>query len=124
LKFLSIDHLLRLHETGIAEFGGIPGIRDLAILESTAQAPCNYEYYGDADVVGCAAAYAYHIAQNHPFLDGNKRTAAYACEHFLLSNDAELVASEDDLYQMYIDIASGKLDRDEVEVTLRKWVII
>jgi death-on-curing protein len=123
LKFLTVEDLIKLHESGINLHGGEHGILDLGKLVSAVNAPISRFNYTDADIPECAATYAFHITQAHAFVDGNKRAGHYACKAFLLVNDAELQATEDELYEMYIGIASGKLNRDEVEAILRKWVI-
>ncbi len=104
--------ILAIHERQLAEHGGSPGIRDDGLLESALARPLQAHAYGDPppDVADLAAALAHGLARNHPFVDGNKRTAAVACETFLLLNGTRLDATDLELYPMYIALADGSLD--------------
>ena len=104
--------ILAIHERQLAEHGGGNGVRDDGLLESALARPLQAEAYGDPppDVADLAAALAHGLARNHPFVDGNKRTAAVACETFLLLNGARLDASDLELYPVYIALADGSLD--------------
>ena len=84
-------------------------------------APENRFYYEQADAIGCAAAYAYHLTKAHAFVDGNKRVAAVVAETFLTVNGIELSAGDDELFKLYMGIADGSVSRDEVENSLRLW---
>ncbi len=88
-------------------------------LESALIAAENRAWYENADLVGCAAAYAFHLTSAHAFVDGNKRVAAAATEVFVLVDGAEINASDDELYELFIGIASGTLSREQVEGWLR-----
>jgi death-on-curing protein len=90
-------------------------------LESALFAAENRHHYAAADVIGCAAAYAYHLTQAHAFLDGNKRVAAVVTETFLGANGVELDATDEQLYDLYMAVADGSLGREEVEELLRSW---
>src|SRR5262245_26638771 len=106
---------LAIHERQLAEHGGTAGVRDEGLLESALARPQQLHAYGDLDpdLSDLAAALAYGLARNHPFLDGNKRTAAVACETFLELNGATLEASDPELYPLYLALAEGKLgERD------------
>lgn len=81
--WLRLELLFILHEEGLAEHGGLDGVRDRGLLESALQAPGIKAYYEDADVYACAASYAFAIVRNHPFFDGKKRAAFLACATFL-----------------------------------------
>ena len=104
--------VLALHERQLAEHGGGIGVRDEGLLESALARPQQLHAYGDPppDLAALAASLAFGIARNHPFIDGNKRTAAVACELFLVLNDAMLQASNIELYPVYLALAEGSLD--------------
>ena len=86
--------VLAVHEEQLAEHGGAVGIRDLGLLQSALARPQHLVAYGKPDVAALAAAYGYGIARNHPFMDGNKRTAFTVTELFLTLNGYELLADD------------------------------
>ena len=104
--------VLALHERQLAEHGGGIGVRDEGLLQSALARPQQLHAYGDPppDLAALAASLAFGLARNHPFIDGNKRTAAVACELFLVLNDAMLQASNIELYPVYLALAEGSLD--------------
>ncbi len=112
---------LALHDRQLAEHGGSAGVRDEALLESALARPQQLFSYGDPppDLAALAASLAYGLARNHPFVDGNKRTAAVACELFLALNDAILEASNVELYPVYLALAEGSLAEAEFADWLR-----
>ena len=114
--------VLTIHATLIAETGGTHGLRDEALLESALAAAENRYRYEAADVVCCAATYAYHLTQTHAFLDGNKRVAAAITEAFLGTNGFELIMTNDEIVILFLEIASSKLNREQVEQRLREKV--
>jgi death-on-curing protein len=103
---------LAIHERQLAEHGGGSGVRDETLLESALARPQQLFAYGDPppDIADLAASLAFGLARNHPFVDGNKRTAAVACETFLMLNDMRLEADDLELYPQYIGLAEGNLD--------------
>jgi death-on-curing protein len=123
LIFLKKDEVMELHARAIDAFGGSHGLRDEGALESALIAAENRHFYAEADVIGCAAAYAYHLTQAHAFIDGNKRVAAVVAEIFLEVNGVTLDATEDQLYELYIGVADGRLSREEVEERFRSWSV-
>jgi death-on-curing protein len=123
LIFLTKDEVIELHARAIDTFGGSHGLRDEGALESALVAAENRHFYAEADVLGCAAAYAYHLTQAHAFIDGNKRVAAVVTEIFLEVNGVGLDVTEDQLYELYMGVADGSLGRDEVEERLRSWSV-
>ena len=123
MNFLDKEDVLEMHAEAIATFGGLDGLRDEGALESALIAAVNRWHYEEADLAACAAAYAYHISKAHAFIDGNKRVAALATRVFLLINDADLNATEDEKYSLFIGIADGTVSRDEAEAFIREWVI-
>jgi|ERR1041385_5096571 death-on-curing protein len=120
MRFPEKLDVLAVHATLIAETGGSDGIRDEALFESALIAAENRHHYEAADVVGCAATYAYHLTQAHAFIDGNKRLGAAITETFLETNDFELVMTNEEILDLFLAIASGMLNRDEVEQRLRE----
>lgn len=114
------DIVLAIHQRQLAEHGGGEGIRDAGLLHSALHRPKNlYQYTNPKpELAAMAAAYAYGICKNHPFVDGNKRTAFIVCQLFLSLNNAKLNAPADDKYKMFIKLASGALFED----ALAKWI--
>lgn len=112
---------LAIHERQLAEHGGGSGVRDEALLESALARPQQLFSYGEPppDLAALAASLAFGLARNHPFVDGNKRTAAVACETFLALNDVLLEASDLELYPQYIGLAEGNLDEQAFAHWLR-----
>jgi len=124
MRFPDKLDVLTVHARLIAETGGTGGIRDTGLLESALAAAENRYHYEAADVVSCAAAYAYHLGQAHAFLDGNKRIAAAITETFLETNGVQLVMTNDELAELFLRIASSAIGRDQVEQILRAKVRI
>ena len=112
---------LVIHDRQLAEHGGTGGVRDEGLLESALARPQQLHAYGDPapDLADFAAALAHGLARNHPFLDGNKRTAAVACETFLELNGATLEADDLELYPLYLALAEGKLAERDFAAWLR-----
>lgn len=112
-----------IHSRQIAEHGGSDGIRDQGLLQSALARPQNLLAYGeDVDLAALAASYAYGIAKNHPFIDGNKRTALVVMRTFLAANGAEFVASQQDKYITILKLAEGSLEEDELAEWIRKCI--
>lgn len=107
------DAVQAIHSIQLAEHGGQDGIRDQGLLESALQRPKNQWSYTNADLPALAAAYAFGIAKNHPFFDGNKRTAGVVCDTFLIVNGCDLDASNDDWYKAVLALAAGDLSEDQ-----------
>jgi death-on-curing protein len=107
-----------LHAEQLAEHGGAAGIRDAGLLTSALSRPQNLASYGNPDVADLAAAYAWGIIRNHPFVDGNKRVALILCETFLIINGYELDADDVSLTMAFVELAAGTMD----EATLAKWL--
>ena len=110
-----------IHDRQLAEHGGGTGVRDEALLDSALARPQQLIAYGDPppDIAALAASLAYGIARNHPFVDGNKRTAHVCYRSFLALNNAELVASEEEKYIAMLRLAEGSLDEIEFADWLR-----
>ncbi len=115
--------VLAIHEAQLAEHGGIAGIRDEALLSSALARPLNLEAYGEKpDAASLAAAYAFGIARNHPFLDGNKRTAFVVMELFLNLNGWILNADDADCISTMLSLAAGNLSENAVADWLREHI--
>jgi death-on-curing protein len=114
------DVVLAVHLRQLAEHGGGEGIRDEGLLQSALARPQNLLAYGEPppDIASLAAAYAYGIARDHPFVDGNKRTALIVARLFLLLNGMDLVATQEEKYSTFLALAAGELSEDD----LANWV--
>lgn len=112
---------IAIHERQLAEHGGGTGVRDESLLDSALARPQQLHSYGDPppDLADLAASLAFGLARNHPFVDGNKRTAAVTCETFIMLNDAVLDADDLDLYPHYVALAEGSLSEAEFASWLR-----
>ena len=121
--WLRQDVVLALHDEQIAEHGGLSGIRDLALVESALARPLNLASYGTPDAASLAAAYAFGLARNHPFSDGNKRTAAVVSLTFLLLNGVQFEITEAELVVMTLALAAGDLSEDEVARWFRDHIV-
>ncbi len=113
-KWIDKAILLAVHDRQIAEHGGGQGIRDEGLLESATNRPVNLAGYGQPAAADLAAAYAFGIARNHPFVDGNKRTAWVAARLFLMVNAVEIAFDRADATVMMQQLAAGDLSEDEV----------
>jgi len=110
-----------IHERQLAEHGGPGGVRDSAMLESAlARARQRFAYSETPpDIPALAAAYAYGVARNHPFVDGNKRTAYVLCRTFMVLNGWDLVNPLSDRYAVFMALAAGEINEDELADWLR-----
>jgi death on curing protein len=105
---------LAAHREQLAEHGGSDGVRDERLLESAMAREPNLAAYGEPDAAALAATYAFGIARNHPFIDGNKRTAAVVSETFLVLNGYMLKATDAEVVVAFLDLAAGELTEDEL----------
>jgi death-on-curing protein len=115
MQFLTKEEVLSIHHELIERFGGSHGIRDEGLLDSALMAPANRWHYEKVDIAACAATYAYHLTSNHPFVDGNKRIGAATAEVFLRLNGMRLLATNDEIVDLFLAIAAGTLSRDDIE---------
>jgi death-on-curing protein len=115
---------MRLHGSLIEQYGGIAGIRDVGLLDSAVVMPQTaYDgRYMHGDIFEMAAAYMYHIVQNHPFLDGNKRTSATAAIVFLAINDIQIHNDEEGLVELTLLAATGQANKSEIAEFFRSHV--
>jgi death-on-curing protein len=112
--WIATEVALAAHAEQLAEHGGGEGVRDAGAMESAMARPVNLASYGEPDAAALAAAYAFSIARNHSFVDGNKRTAAVVSETFLVLNGYTLNASDAELVVAIIALAAGELSEDEL----------
>jgi death on curing protein len=126
LAYLTVSAVQAIHTEVLRAHGGSPGIRDLALLESAVAAP-QATMMGQrliTDLIEIAAAYLFYICGNHPFVDGNKRTALASCLTFLAENNLlprEKLALED-WETLMLDVAAGRIDRATTTARLRKLI--
>ena len=121
-SFLTLDEVLAIHEEQVRLYGGLAGLRDLALLQSALAMPS--AGFGDSylheDLFAMAAAYLFHLARNHPFLDGNKRVATVAALYFFELNNLEVDADANRLETLVRGVAEGKVSKSEVAEFFRK----
>lgn len=126
IVWISNELTLAIHDRQLAEHGGSSGVRDEGLLDSALARPQQLFAYGDPppDLADLAASLAYGLARNHPFVDGNKRTAAVMCEVFIELNDGRLTADDVELYPQYIGLAEGTISEAEFAAWLRERIVI
>ena len=112
--WVAVEVALAAHAEQIVEHGGGEGVRDLSGLESAMARPRNLVAYGNPDAASLAAAYAFGIARNHPFVDGNKRIAAVVSETFLLLNGFASSATDAELVVAFLALAGGEISEEEM----------
>lgn len=122
-RFLTADIALAVHERQLAEHGGLSGVKDAGLLESTMARPLNKAAYGERDPFALAAAYGFGVARNHPFADGNKRTAWVMTRLFLKLNRIEIGFDKMDAIQTMLALAAGQLEEDAFAAWLRSKAI-
>ena len=110
--------LLAVHDEQLAEHGGAAGTRDVGLFESAVARPLQLAHYGEPDAADLAAVYAVGLSRNHPFVDGNKRTAFVAAELFLTLNGVELHADDVACVVTMLAVAAGHMD----EATFASWL--
>jgi death-on-curing protein len=126
MRYLSLQEVISLHSLLIAQSGGSSGLRDRGALESAVAQP-EASFGGDdlyPDLASKTAALGHSLIQNHPFVDGNKRIGHAAMEVFLLLNGHEIDALVDEQEKVIIDVASGKLSRNDLSEWLSKHVVV
>lgn len=111
--WIRVEAVLSFHRTEIARRGGIPGLRDQLPLDSALARPRNLFAYGAPDLAALAAAYAFGIVRNHPFLDGNKRAALASCRAFLLINGYVIAASQSDKAESVLKLAANEISEED-----------
>ncbi|MEB2844014.1 type II toxin-antitoxin system death-on-curing family toxin [Rhizobiales bacterium RZME27] len=119
IKWLSRPAIEIIHSEQLAEHGGLVGITDENALESALVRPLHKNTYGEEDIFVLAAAYVYKLARNHPFSDGNKRTAYLAAFTFLLMNGYLIEATQAQIVILILGVAAGEIDEDGLTRFLR-----
>jgi death-on-curing protein len=117
-EWLDLDVALDFHAEQLALFGGADGLRDFGLLESALARPVNKFAYGESDLAALAAAYGFGIARNHPFIDGNKRTALASMIVFLGLNGSDLDAPQESATAIMLSLAAGEITEDG----LARWI--
>ena len=122
MRFVWIDAAVvhAIHEEQLAEHGGSAGLRDEGLLESALARPQNLTSYGGPDVAACAAAYGFGLSRNHPFIDGNKRTAFVSIELFLFLNGYVLEAADADCVLTMLRVAEGSINEEDFATWIRQ----
>jgi death on curing protein len=121
--WVTLDVAQSAHLEQLAEHGGGEGVRDVRLLDSAMARPQNLLAYSDPDAAALAAAYAFGIARNHPFVDGNKRTAAVVSETFLALNGYTLGATDAEMVVAFLALAAGELSEDELADWFRAHIL-
>jgi death-on-curing protein len=117
-EWLDVEIVLDFHAEQLSLFGGADGIRDLGLLESALARPINKFTYGESDLAVLAAAYGFGIARNHPFVDGNKRTALASMIVFLGLNGIDFDAPQEAATAIVLSLAAGEITED----ILARWI--
>jgi len=120
--WLGADIALAIHDRQLAEHGGPSGVRDHGLLESALAKPVNKWGYGENDLCALAAAYAFGVARNHPFTDGNKRTAWVLARTFLVLNDRQLAFDREDAIAAVQSLAAGELSESDLTAWFREHI--
>jgi death on curing protein len=116
--WLDVDEVIDMHAEQLAIFGGPEGIRDRGLLESAVLRPVNQSNYGNTDMAALAAAYAFGLARNHAFVDGNKRIAFHAMMVFLRGNDISFAPDPAHATSIILSLAAGEVS----EESLTRWI--
>lgn len=126
ITWISRTLTLAIHDRQLAEHGGAAGTRDEGLLDAALARPQQLFAYGDPppDLAHLAASVAYGLARNHPFVDGNKRTAAVACEVFIVLNGGRLHADDIALYTQYVGLSEGAISEREFADWLRPRIVV
>jgi death on curing protein len=121
MEWVTLAVVLAIHDEQLAEHGGLPGIRDINLLESALARPRQLDAYGNPppDIAGLAASYAFGIAKNHAFVDGNKRTSFVVTRTFLVLNGYDLVADELNKLKVWVRLGDGSMNENECAEWLR-----
>jgi death on curing protein len=118
IVWLDIEEIIDVHSEQLAMFGGPEGIRDRGMLESALARPINQWHYGQTDLASLAAAYAFGLARNHPFVDGNKRIAFQAMMVFLRTNGVRFAPDPAHATSIILSLAAGEVS----EESLARWI--
>jgi death-on-curing protein len=116
--WISYDEVIAIHSRQLRRFGGAPGLRDAGLLRSALERPINKWHYEQAELVELAAAYAFGLAKNHAFVDGNKRIAFVAMMTFLRKNGVRFAPTQADATNIILSLAAGEVS----EGSLARWI--
>ena len=119
-RWFSRELVILAHDEQLVEHGGASGLRDSGLLDSALARPQQLAAYGDPDMFDLAAAYAFGIARNHPFVDGNKRTAFLLAEGFIRLHGQRLLATDEQALVAMLSLAAGEIDQDRFAAWLRQ----
>ncbi len=121
--FLSLNEVFEIHQDQIVRTGGDSGIRDIDLFKSAMGMPAVTfsDQFLHTDIYEMAAAYLFHLVQNHPFVDGNKRVGAVSAIVFLLLNGYDFDAPEEEFAELVMSVARGELDKADVAVFIHRW---
>ena len=122
-RFLSAEVARAIHDRQLAEHGGLAGVKDDGLLQSAIARPLNKHGYGETDLCALAAAYAFRIARNHPFADGNKRVAWVMARVFLKLNAVTIAFDKADATRTMLSLAAGELSEEALADWFRKHVV-
>lgn len=123
IQFVGSNIAVAVHERQLAEHGGLSGTKDFGLLESAMSRPINKHSYGENDLCALAAAYAFGIARNHPFNDGNKRTAWVIARLFLRLNDVTIAFGKTEAIETVLALAAGDLPEDALADWFRARIV-
>jgi death on curing protein len=117
-EWVGLETVLAVHDQLIADHGGLPGVRDMGLVESAIAAPQSLAAYENPDVYDLAAAYGYGLARNHGFMDANKRTAYVVTRLFLILNGSDMTSRPEERVLVFEALGKGTVSREE----LAKWL--
>jgi len=120
LVWIARETVVLIHQAQLAEHGGLPGLRSATMLDSALDAPENLSHYGEPDAYDLAACYGWRLAANHPFLDGNKRTAWVCTRLFLRLNGLDINATDEEKIAVMLQVAAGAT----TEVEFAEWLCL
>jgi len=123
-NWVSREAAVAAHREQLAEHGGGEGIRDEGLFESAMARPQNRAAYSEPDAAELAANYAFGLARNHPFIDGNKRTALVVSELFLAKNGLSIESTDAETLAIFLDLAAGELTEDELADWFRERIVL
>lgn len=125
INFITIEQVIEIHDVTIKMVGGLSGIRDISLLKSAVEMPKSMMFgkFLHKTIYDKGAAYLFHIVQNHPFCDGNKRTGAIVTILFLEDNGIKLHFTNEDYEELVVQVACGKKNKNEISEFLAQKVI-
>lgn len=120
-EFLTVEQVIEIHDTFLEDHGGLPGIRDKGLLISAVEMPraLMFGKHLHKTIYDKASAYLFHIVQNHPFNDGNKRTGALTAILFLEVNGIKIVFSDQDYEELVVKVAQGQISKEDIAYFLK-----